>query len=103
MAVLQRHAPSGHSTDVPLQIPGIGLPPAAEVGVGPGSEAHILPAGLVLQVVAGLLPRLGEVGDLVLPEEMCIRDRTDAEARKRGEQTGLDTLVVHAEMCIRDR
>ena len=22
--------------------------------------------------------------------------RTDAEARKRGEQTGLDTLVVHA-------
>ena len=28
---------------------------------------------------------------------------TDAEARKRGEQTGLDTLVVHAvKMCIRD-
>ncbi len=23
-------------------------------------------------------------------------DRTDAEVRKRGEQTGLDTLVVHA-------
>ena len=23
-------------------------------------------------------------------------DDTDAEARKRGEQTGLDTLVVHA-------
>ena len=23
-------------------------------------------------------------------------DMTDAEARKRGEQTGLDTLVVHA-------
>ena len=23
-------------------------------------------------------------------------DETDAEARKRGEQTGLDTLVVHA-------
>ena len=23
-------------------------------------------------------------------------DNTDAEARKRGEQTGLDTLVVHA-------
>ena len=23
-------------------------------------------------------------------------DRTDAQARKRGEQTGLDTLVVHA-------
>ena len=23
-------------------------------------------------------------------------DVTDAEARKRGEQTGLDTLVVHA-------
>ncbi len=23
-------------------------------------------------------------------------DTTDAEARKRGEQTGLDTLVVHA-------
>ena len=23
-------------------------------------------------------------------------DGTDAEARKRGEQTGLDTLVVHA-------
>ncbi len=23
-------------------------------------------------------------------------DQTDAEARKRGEQTGLDTLVVHA-------
>ncbi len=29
----------------------------------------------------------GEGGDLVI---------TDAEARKRGEQTGLDTLVVHA-------
>ncbi len=29
----------------------------------------------------------GEGGDLV---------HTDAEARKRGEQTGLDTLVVHA-------
>ena len=31
---------------------------------------------------------------------------TDAEARKCGEQTGLDTLVVHTvndEMCIRDR
>jgi hypothetical protein len=25
-----------------------------------------------------------------------IWDITDAEARKRGEQTGLDTLVVHA-------
>ena len=24
------------------------------------------------------------------------RDGTDAETRKRGEQTGLDTLVVHA-------
>ena len=23
-------------------------------------------------------------------------DKTDAQARKRGEQTGLDTLVVHA-------
>ena len=23
-------------------------------------------------------------------------DKTDAEARRRGEQTGLDTLVVHA-------
>ena len=23
-------------------------------------------------------------------------DKTDAEVRKRGEQTGLDTLVVHA-------
>ena len=23
-------------------------------------------------------------------------DKTDAEARKHGEQTGLDTLVVHA-------
>ncbi len=23
-------------------------------------------------------------------------DKTDADARKRGEQTGLDTLVVHA-------
>ncbi len=26
----------------------------------------------------------------------AIWDNTDAEARKRGEQTGLDTLVVHA-------
>ncbi len=26
----------------------------------------------------------------------AIWDSTDAEARKRGEQTGLDTLVVHA-------
>ena len=25
-----------------------------------------------------------------------ITDATDTEARKRGEQTGLDTLVVHA-------
>ena len=34
----------------------------------------------------------GEGGDLVL---------TDAEARKRGEQTGLDTLVVHAVNDVR--
>ncbi len=30
-------------------------------------------------------------------------DETDAEVRKRGEQTGLDTLVVHAvndENCV---
>ena len=26
----------------------------------------------------------------------AIWDETDAESRKRGEQTGLDTLVVHA-------
>ncbi len=26
----------------------------------------------------------------------AIWDNTDAEARKRGEQTGLDTLVAHA-------
>ena len=26
----------------------------------------------------------------------AIWNRTDTEARKRGEQTGLDTLVVHA-------
>ena len=26
----------------------------------------------------------------------AIWDKTDAESRKRGEQTGLDTLVVHA-------
>ncbi len=26
----------------------------------------------------------------------AIWDTTDAEVRKRGEQTGLDTLVVHA-------
>ncbi len=26
----------------------------------------------------------------------AIWDNTDAEARKRGEQTGLDTLVIHA-------
>ncbi len=26
----------------------------------------------------------------------AVWDHTDAEARKRGEQTGLDTLVVHA-------
>ncbi len=26
----------------------------------------------------------------------CVDTNTDAEARRRGEQTGLDTLVVHA-------
>ncbi len=38
------------------------------------------------------------VGDECLTEDELrfLMSVTDAEARKRGEQTGLDTLVVHA-------
>ncbi len=65
--------------------------------------------GLTSELLSKLLV-LSEVGDDGIPSvevkfldirrntggEAVIWTSTDAEARKRGEQTGLDTLVVHA-------
>ena len=63
----EKFAPLQHAPDIPLQIPDVGVAAAAEVGVGGGAEAHILLPHPVLQIVAGLKPDPGKVGDLVLP------------------------------------
>ena len=55
--------PAGY---VPVQVPGVPIPHASEVGVSPGAEARVLLQHPVFQIVPGLIARLGEVGNLVL-------------------------------------
>ena len=55
-----------HPLNVGVQIPDKGVTPAAKVGVGPRSKADIGPGEPIAQVVPGLVPRLCEVGDLIL-------------------------------------
>ncbi len=45
--------------------------------------------------ISGVAVKCVEIGRNI-SGKAAIWDNTDAEARKRGEQTGLDTLVVHA-------
>ena len=67
VGLVNHRAPLQHAGDIALQVPHKGVAPAAEVGVGPRPEADVGPAHPVFQVVAGLEPRPGEVGDLILP------------------------------------
>ena len=59
-------APLQHGGNIALQIPGKGVAPPAEVGVGPRPEADVGPAHPVFQIVPGLEARPGEVGNLIL-------------------------------------
>ncbi len=65
----------GSTVEVHLKLSGLSI--GGESGI-PGVEVKFVEIGR----------NTGGEGDFL--------DDTDAEARKRGEQTGLDTLVVHA-------
>ncbi len=65
----------GSTVEVHLKLSGLSI--GGECGI-PGVEVKFVEIGR----------NTGGEGDTL--------DDTDAEARKRGEQTGLDTLVVHA-------
>ena len=64
--LLLRQGRFSGGTEISLQVPGIAVPDAAEVGVGAGAEAQVLLQRPVSPVVAGGKARPGEVGDLVL-------------------------------------
>ena len=66
LLAVQDAAPLQHTPDIGIQIPDKGIPPPAEVGVGSGAKADIGPGEPIAQVVPGLVPRLCEVGDLIL-------------------------------------
>jgi hypothetical protein len=46
--------------------------------------------------IPGVEVKFVEIGRNTSGEGALLDSQTDAETRKRGEQTGLDTLVVHA-------